>query len=171
MFCNNCGNEVDSNDKFCRNCGNEINYENRAIQYNVEAIVDEFGNNRIGACKFLAHTYGMSLSKAKELIDNEHKKRASKKSISEQTKQRIAKETLIKQQEKNRIEQLNEDKIPFCPKCKSTSLTAQKKGFGLLKGAIGVATVGAYGITAAGIGKNKIILTCLNCGYQFKPGK
>lgn len=58
-----------------------------------------------------------------------------------------------------------------CPKCGSTQLTAQKKGFGLLKGAAGVLTFGAYGVVTAGIGKNKIIVTCLSCGKQFKPGK
>jgi ribosomal protein S27E len=58
-----------------------------------------------------------------------------------------------------------------CPKCGSTSITANKKGFSLAKGALGVATVGAYGAVAAGHGKNKVLVTCLNCGKQWKPGK
>jgi hypothetical protein len=63
------------------------------------------------------------------------------------------------------------DEVVRCPKCGSSQLTANKKGFGLAKGAAGVLTFGAYGVLAAGIGKNKIIITCLNCGKQFKPGK
>lgn len=63
------------------------------------------------------------------------------------------------------------DNVARCPKCGSTSITANKKGFSLAKGALGVATVGAYGAIAAGHGKNKVIVTCLKCGHQWKPGK
>ena len=58
-----------------------------------------------------------------------------------------------------------------CPKCGSTSLTANKKGFGLVKGVAGVVVAGPVGVVAAGHGKNKVIVTCLNCGKQFKPGQ
>jgi DNA-directed RNA polymerase subunit M/transcription elongation factor TFIIS len=61
--------------------------------------------------------------------------------------------------------------VARCPKCGSTSITGNKKGFSLAKGALGVATVGAYGVVAAGHGKNKVLVTCLNCGKQWKPGK
>jgi len=64
-----------------------------------------------------------------------------------------------------------DDNVARCPKCGSTSITANKKGFSLAKGALGVATVGAYGAIAAGHGKNKVIVTCLKCGHQWKPGK
>ena len=171
MFCTNCGKEVSVNDKFCRNCGERINNSEKKDEYDVANVVDQFGKDKIGACKYLVNTYGLSLSKAKELVDKEHKLRNSNKSIWQQAKEQVAEQNLQKQNEKERIKQLKEDKIPFCPKCHSTNLTAQKKGFGLLKGAVGVATLGGFGVTAAGIGKNKIILTCLNCGYQFKPGK
>ena len=58
-----------------------------------------------------------------------------------------------------------------CPKCGSSSLTANKKGFGLIKGATGIMVAGPIGVLFAGHGKNKVIVTCLNCGKQFKPGK
>ena len=61
--------------------------------------------------------------------------------------------------------------VVCCPKCKSTSITANKKGFSLVKGALGVATVGLYGVVAAGHGKNKVVVTCLKCGHQWKTGK
>lgn len=63
------------------------------------------------------------------------------------------------------------DDTVCCPRCGSKSITAQKKGFGLAKGAAGVFVAGAYGVVAAGIGKNKILITCLNCGHRWKPGK
>lgn len=54
-----------------------------------------------------------------------------------------------------------------CPKCGCTTLSMQKKGFGLLKGAAGVAVAGPVGAVAAGIGKNKVKVTCVHCGYRW----
>lgn len=59
-------------------------------------------------------------------------------------------------------------KVACCPKCGSTSLTANKKGFGIGKAAVGVMALGVYGAVAGGIGSNKVIVTCLNCGHKWK---
>lgn len=61
--------------------------------------------------------------------------------------------------------------IACCPKCGSTSLTANKKGFGIGKAVIGASVAGPIGLVAGNIGRQKVTVTCLNCGYQFKPGK
>lgn len=59
-----------------------------------------------------------------------------------------------------------------CPKCSSTQLSANKKGFSLGKALIGgVVLVPIAGVATGLIGKNKIIITCLSCGKQFKPGR
>ena len=71
----------------------------------------------------------------------------------------------------NSVHTQNNNDVIRCPRCRSTQLTANKKGVSLLKGALGVATIGGYGVVAAGHGKNKVLITCLNCGKQFKPGK
>jgi DNA-directed RNA polymerase subunit RPC12/RpoP len=47
-----------------------------------------------------------------------------------------------------------EDSIK-CPKCGSTQLSANKKG---------------WTMTTGMIGSSKILITCLKCGKQFKPG-
>lgn len=70
-----------------------------------------------------------------------------------------------------RSQQSNNSNVVKCPKCGSTSITANKKGFSLAKGAAGIVAVGALGVVAAGHGKNKVIATCLKCGHQWKPGK
>lgn len=72
---------------------------------------------------------------------------------------------------KSRKQEAMENGEACCPKCGSTSLTANKKGFGLIKGATGVVVAGPIGAIFAGHGKNKVIVTCLSCGKQFKPGK
>ena len=61
--------------------------------------------------------------------------------------------------------------IACCPKCGSTSLSANKKGFSAGKAAAGMFAVGLGGAVFGAAGANKIKVTCLNCGYQFKPGK
>ena len=66
-----------------------------------------------------------------------------------------------------------------CPKCGSTSITGQKKGYGVVKGGLGALAVGAatggigaiIGLGAGNIGRKKIICTCMNCGHKFKAGR
>ena len=49
------------------------------------------------------------------------------------------------------------DETPVtCPKCGSTQIHAEKRGWNLLTGFIG---------------SGQIVLTCLKCGHKFKPGQ
>jgi predicted nucleic acid-binding Zn-ribbon protein len=57
-----------------------------------------------------------------------------------------------------------------CPKCGSNQITANKKGFSGKKAVAGAVLTGGIGLLAGTIGSNKILITCLNCGNQFKPG-
>lgn len=57
-----------------------------------------------------------------------------------------------------------------CPKCGNTQLSVDKKGFSGRKAAAGVILTGGIGLLAGTLGSNKIIITCLGCGNQFKPG-
>lgn len=61
--------------------------------------------------------------------------------------------------------------LACCPRCGSTSLTTSQKGFGVGKAVVGAALVGPYGLLAGGLGSHNVTVTCLNCGYKFKPGQ
>ncbi len=63
------------------------------------------------------------------------------------------------------------DTTPKCPHCGSTSLSADKKGFGVGKAAVGAAIAGPIGLATGAKDSNKVILTCLNCGFQWKAGQ
>lgn len=76
-----------------------------------------------------------------------------------------------KEEIKKKVEENKANGIVSCPKCASTSITAQKKGFGASKAVLGAAALGGVGVAAGGIGSNKIEITCLNCGHKWKPGK
>jgi DNA-directed RNA polymerase subunit RPC12/RpoP len=59
-----------------------------------------------------------------------------------------------------------------CPKCNSTSLTGQKKGFGVGKALVGgLLTPLGIGLVAGNIGAKKVRVTCMKCGKQFWAGK
>ena len=55
-----------------------------------------------------------------------------------------------------------------CPKCGSISLSGGKQGFGVGKAVAGAVLFGGVGLLAGGIGANKTVITCMNCGYKFK---
>lgn len=57
-----------------------------------------------------------------------------------------------------------------CPKCGSNQISAHKKGFSGKKAVAGAVLTGGIGLLAGTIGSNKILITCLNCANQFKPG-
>ena len=85
--------------------------------------------------------------------------------------------SLQQQNEQLKIQQKQFDSMAKCPRCGSTSLSGNKKGYGVVKGALGAAALGAVtggvgaaiiGLGAGNIGRNKVKITCLNCGKQFK---
>jgi serine/threonine-protein phosphatase 6 regulatory ankyrin repeat subunit A/serine/threonine-protein phosphatase 6 regulatory ankyrin repeat subunit B len=56
-----------------------------------------------------------------------------------------------------------------CPRCGSTQITSNTKGFSLGEAAVGGAFLGPVGLLAGFIGNKKVLLTCLNCGYTASP--
>lgn len=68
------------------------------------------------------------------------------------------------------MEQENNDKL-YCPKCGSTQLVANKKGFGAGKALTGAILTGGVGLLAGFIGSGNIRVTCLKCGSVWEPGQ
>lgn len=64
----------------------------------------------------------------------------------------------------------SEKKLIFCPKCLSTHVHAEQKGFSGGKALAGVVAIGGIGILAGTIGSKKVNITCLKCGYKFMAG-
>lgn len=57
-----------------------------------------------------------------------------------------------------------------CPRCGSSQISANKKGFSGKQAVAGAALTGGIGLLAGTIGSNKVKITCLKCGHLFKPG-
>ena len=58
-----------------------------------------------------------------------------------------------------------------CPKCGSTEITANKKGYQVGKAVGGAILTGGVGLLAGFHGSNKILVTCLACSKRFKAGE
>lgn len=107
----------------------------------------------------------------KRYEESKIKQQESKKLLKEEAEKIMASNPVVNDKPKVNNTIKNE-KVVCCPKCGSTQLTANKKGFSLGKALVGgIALVPIAGVATGMIGKNKIIITCLNCGKQFKPGK
>lgn len=84
--------------------------------------------------------------------------------------------SLQQQNEQLKIQQKQFDSMAKCPRCGSTSLSGNKKGYGVVKGGLGALALGAMtggvgaivGLGAGNIGRKKVIVTCMNCGRKFK---
>jgi ribosomal protein L37E len=66
-------------------------------------------------------------------------------------------------------EQREADTQISCPRCGSTQLNTQRKGFGLGKALVGGVLTGGIGLIAGFHGSRKVLITCLKCGNQFYP--
>jgi len=65
----------------------------------------------------------------------------------------------------------NNDNEVKCPRCRSTSLSVNKKGFIFKKAEVSVVLTVGVGIFAGEFETWKIMVTCLHCGKQFKASK
>lgn len=178
MFCRNCGNELNDNDNFCSKCGQKREEDNTQ---NIDFDISQFGKDRISACLYLKDNYNLSLSEAKKIVDEKYKQQNKPVNKVIENQRTMSDSEL---QAKIQLEQLKLQKEQFdsmikCPKCGSTSITANKKGYGVVKGGLGALLLGGatlglgtvVGLGAGNIGKNKVICTCINCGNKFEAGK
>lgn len=103
---------------------------------------------------------------------------ASNPELSEETKRNIEKAKSVpkelskrqkeKQYQKDRLKQLKRDHIPYCPKCKSTSLTYINKKLSIGRAVTGKMLFGSDGAILGGLTSKKGYVKCLNCGHKWK---
>jgi transcription elongation factor Elf1 len=72
------------------------------------------------------------------------------------------------QRQQLRLQRKQYDEMMKCPRCGSTSLSGNKKGYGVGKGVVGAAIFGPLGLVAGNIGSGKVMVTCMKCGYKFR---
>ncbi len=199
MFCPNCGNNC-GDFSFCPNCGTKLkdpcqpsapiadDDKSQTCQYpplkepyvqeiagkkvDLNKVIRAYGTRKVGAYAYLAREFGISKAQAKQILDPLYEAHAGEKvsfmsGFAAEAGLRADKKAL----EASRRKELDASGQVYCPKCLSTSVSANQKGFSFGKGAIGMAAGLDVGLIAGGIGSKKVICTCLKCGYQWKAGK
>lgn len=63
------------------------------------------------------------------------------------------------------------EKTICCPKCKSSQIATNDKGFSIVKAAAGAMLIGGVGLLGGVIGSKKIRLNCLSCGHSWSLKK
>ncbi len=79
-------------------------------------------------------------------------------------------ESAMNQAVKQNVTASSNENLLHCPKCNSTELTSNKKGFSGSKALAGTVLTGGLGLLAGTIGGQNVLITCLKCGYQYKAG-
>ena len=183
-FCPNCGSNCKGTN-FCPNCGLDLlgtasnvstSNETPAKMPETEKTTGAESANESAAVETTVFTSGKN-SAAQEMLDAAREARKY-----ESQKDYVPAQSLIHMRSVDfplsKKEKFNQKKAEleasgqvYCPKCLSTSITGNKKGFGIGKAVIGAAAFGGIGLAAGNIGAKKVICTCLKCGYQWKAGK
>lgn len=163
MFCYKCGSEIPEESEFCMKCGAKMPINNLETSEPPEKNpVNETPEKKQTFMQKLlfGNSGATSLSEFNEKVKNgdyvipmKEPKQAKEKPLSK----------------RQRIKENKKNAIACCPKCGSTSITANKKGFGIGKAVVGSAIVGPIGLVAGNKGAKKVRITCLNCGHQWKP--
>lgn len=139
MFCTKCGKENSADSKFCGYCGNPF----------TSFIAEKNENSKM----------------TKEDMDLAY----YKASLQIQQQELLIREQELEEARRQTVQQQKQyDDMMKCPRCGSTSLSGNKKGYGIGKGVIGAAMFGPLGLMAGNIGSKKVIVTCMKCGYKFR---
>lgn len=161
--CPECNNEVSDKAKFCPNCGYPINEENNVEQEYQFCMY-------CGIRNFMTAQYCQNCGKTlASSVDADNEKSLVKSGEQERLDDFINNELSSKEKDSDlQSENQRSYNAASCPICGSTAIVANKKGYGIGKGLVGVVAVGPLGLLAGGIGANKLIVTCLNCGHRFE---
>lgn len=161
--CIHCGYPLRNNEKdqtiYCPYCGKENVADNDFCPYCGKS----FLNNNIIE-KERSRDTEIQVIESMDVMDFTTTKKAEQKTedIAYLVATQLAQQQLQVEQQ---IQQNNNQ--AKCPLCSSTSLIAEKKGFGYGKAVAGAVLLGGIGILAGGIGANKTMIVCMNCGHKF----
>lgn len=166
MLCPKCNASIDDDSKFCVECGEKLP-ESIALTKSKSCpncgIVTASGN--------YCTNCGTNLYDD-SLVSQNEPTRLQQAQLQFQVAQTKLQQQQLKVQEKQlKLQEKQLKRVLQCPKCGSTSLSGNKKGFGIGKAVVGAWLVGPLGLVAGNIGAKKVRVTCMNCGYKFWAGK
>ena len=138
IFCTKCGKENRADSAFCGYCGNPF----------TSFVTVESDTGQLTKTDMELAYYKANLQMQQMELEEAQKQ-------TEQQRQQLM------------LQREQYDRMLKCPRCGSTSLSGNKKGYGIGKGVIGAAVLGPFGLVAGNIGSGKVKVTCMKCGYKF----
>ena len=188
MFCPDCGTQCDS--KFCPACGKNLQgieiekpaektipplsepyyYERNGKRLDLHKVIRTYGMGwrKSGAYWCLVTDFSISKKEAKAILDPLYAVHAGEKITYGQSLK--ANLSMIAEQQRNeqlaekqKRKELEESGVAYCPKCLSTSVTAEKRGY-----SAGQAIL-TRNLLIGAVGANEIKCVCLKCGHKWKP--
>ncbi|MDR2022066.1 MAG: zinc ribbon domain-containing protein [Hungatella sp.] len=162
MKCPNCDAAIPDDSIFCSSCGQKLETSNTsALSANMTSCpnCNAHNSNTANYCtNCRAPLTETAILETKERYDLQ----------AQQAQVKMQAMALKAQQEQLQLQKDQFASMAKCPRCGSTSLSGNKKGFGIGKAVIGAALVGPLGLVAGNVGAKKVQVTCLKCGKKFK---
>lgn len=109
------------------------------------------------------------IKKQKQRLLQQERGQIQERALQEQAQMQLEMQAQqLKLQQKSLVLQEKQMKnTARCPRCGCTSLSGNKKGFGIGKAVIGAAIAGPIGLVAGNIHAKKVRVTCMKCGKTF----
>lgn len=180
IYCSECGTKCLKESKFCSECGTKI-FDIKILDENItekeydlkgidlQHIMQETSFIKASSIRRLKELTGIDLEDCRKILEEPYQEYyAENAEILEEKRKKEDDMSKIRRAKEEKVEK---EKVACCPKCGSTSLSADKKGFGIGKAVVGASLAGGIGLVAGNIGAKKVRVTCLNCGKQFWAGK
>jgi RNA polymerase subunit RPABC4/transcription elongation factor Spt4 len=169
LKCVHCGASIESDDDFCPTCGMDQSIESTSLIENERPRVDAVEQMICPFCGKFNDKGSMYCGFCGQIIDpDEIQRQIQYENLVVQKRQLEVQQRQLAEQEKLKYQQEMEYRnAAKCPRCGSTSLSGNKKGFGVGKAVVGIAILGPLGAVAGNVGAKKIRVTCLKCGKQF----
>lgn len=147
-----------------------------SIQQPIVQVLELNAIEKLQFKKFISEQSGMNINDVENYFEsiNDLEKQELIKTFKVEIKSEVQRKTIQARKTQSVVPTIKEvqqnDHLPSCPKCKSNQVTFNKKGFSTGKAIVGGILTGGVGLLAGGIGKNKILLTCLKCGHTWTRG-
>lgn len=161
MLCTNCFKNISDDSIYCTHCGAKVAGEESVVSLN-NSLCSNCGNSLNDNDKFCTNCGSpVNIDGAAQINSNSD--------LSYQKIQlKLQAMSLQAQQQQLKLQQQQYESMTKCPYCGSTSISGNKKGFGIGKAVVGAWALGPIGLVAGNIGSKKVVVTCLNCRKRFK---
>ena len=150
-------------------------YVNKEIEEGKVQLVFQLPPHKSIACEFdleQLDSFNMLCDRMEEKCEKRryYSFSSASKAIEETALQKRVRELMEERDEEAYITDTKKlDNQAHCPRCGSTSLSANKKGFGVGWATVGTLAFGLVpGLLIGSAGSKKIEVTCLKCGKKFK---